>query len=121
MQQELVNASQALADASAKAVGTQSLANLKSLLSPLSEQLDEINAQITEIQTQIQLAAVTQPAPDTSTGKVTDNDVTKSAVTSASVTEGYTKIEISADASTLDKSMHSLFGSSTFGASFLVL
>lgn len=117
-QQELVNASQALADASAKAVETQSLANLKSLLSPLSEQLDEISAQITEIQTQIQLAAVTQPAPDTSTGKVTDNDVTKAAVTSASVPEGYTKIEITADASTLDKSTHSLFGSSPFGASF---
>ena len=117
-QQELVNASQTLADASAKAVETQNLANLKSLLSPLNEQLDEINAQITELQNQIQLAAVTQPAPDTSTGKVTDNDVTKAAVTSASVPEGYTKIEITADASTLDKSTHSLFGSSTFGASF---
>lgn len=117
-QQELVNASQTLADASAKAVETQNLANLKSMLSLLSEQLDEINAQITEIQTQIQLAAVTQPASDTSTGKDTYKDVTKAAVTSTSVTEGYTKIKITADASTLEKSTHSLFGSSTFGSSF---
>ena len=117
-QQELVNASQALADASAKAVETQNLANLKSLLSLLSEQLDEINAQITEIQTQIQLAAVIQPASDTSTGKDTYKDFTKAAVTSTSVTEGYTKIKITADASTLEKSTHSLFGSSTFGSSF---
>lgn len=55
-----------------------------------------------------------------STGKVTDTDVTKAAVTPASVPEGYTQIVITSDASTLDKSTQSLSGSSvsTSGASF---
>ncbi len=120
-QQELVNSSQALADASAKAVELQNLANLKNILSPLNEQLDEINAQITELQTQIQLAAVTYPEPDPDTGKVTDKDVTTAAVTPASVPEGYTQVIISADASSLDNSEQSVSSSSvsTSGASFL--
>lgn len=120
-QQELVNASQALADASAKAVDAQNLENLKNVLSPLNEQLDEINAQIADLQTQIQLSAVTQPEPDPNTGKVTDKDITKAAVTPASVPEGYTQVVISADASSLDKSSLSVSSSSvsTFGESFL--
>lgn len=120
-QQKLVNASQALADASAKAVDAQSLENLKNVLSPLNEQLGEINAQIADLQTQIQLSAVTQPEPDPNTGKVTDKDTTKAAVTPASVPEGYTQVVISADASSLDKSSRSISSSSisTFGESFL--
>lgn len=120
-QQNLINASQALADASLNAAEMQNLANLKSILSPLNEQLSEINSQIADLQMQIRLASTTQPAPDPKTGIVTDNDTSQTAVTPHSVPEGYTQIVISADASTLDKSTQSEASSnvSTSGISFL--
>lgn len=118
-QQKYVNASQDLADASAKAIEAQNLANLKSLLSPLQEQLAEIDVKIQNIQTQIQLSAVMRPAADDS-GTVKDNDITENAVTPSSVPEGYTQIVITADASSLDKATSSSASASvsTHGASF---
>lgn len=118
-QQDYINASQELADVSAKEIEAQNLANLKSILSPLREQLAEINAKIQDIQTQIQLSAVTRPVADAS-GKVTDNNVTENAVTPSSVPEGYTQIVITADASSLDQNTSSSASSSvsTSGVGF---
>lgn len=118
-QQQLVNASQKLADVSAKAIETQNLESLKNILPPLKEQLEELDGQIKEIQTQIQLSVMTRPAPDTD-GKIVDSETSANAVAPSSVPEGYTQVVITAEASSLDKSSESSSASSvsTSGVSF---
>lgn len=118
-QQAYIQASQQLADASASEIEAKNLANLKSILSPLQEQLAELDVKIQNIQTQIQLSAITRPAAD-NTGKVTDTDTTENAVAPSSVPEGYTQIVITAEASSMNQSSSSSTSSSvsTSGASF---
>lgn len=118
-QQTYVKESQALADASAAAIETQNMANLKSILLPLKSQLEELDLEIQNIQTQIQLSAASRPAADAD-GKVVDSDTSENSVAPPSVPEGYTQVVITADASTMDSESSSSSVSSvkTSGASF---
>lgn len=56
-QQELINAYQEHAYVSAQAIETQELESLRSVLSPIADQFDEINIQIRDIQKQLQLVS----------------------------------------------------------------
>ena len=118
-QQSYVSACGKLSDALAKEIQVRNMAELGNILSPLRAQLQDIDGQISALQTQIQLSAMSRPAPDEN-GKVTDPDTGKNAVTPSVVPEGYTQVVITASASCLDKSSSSSSSSSvsTSGISF---
>lgn len=119
-QQDYISACGKLADVSAKAIEVKNLAGLGEMLSPLRAQLLDIDSQISTLQAQIQLSALSRPAPDED-GNVTDPDTGKDAVAPSVVPEGYTQVVITASASTLDKSTSSRAdaSASTSGFSFL--
>ena len=120
VQTEYIDASQNLADSMITAVEAHNLASLKNMILPLKSQLDNVNQQIEDLQTQIQLAAITQPYKINEDGTLTDNNTDKSAVAPSTVPEGYTQVLISASASTLDKQSSSVTSSSvsSSGGSF---
>ncbi len=117
-QQTYINAAQNLANASKSAIEKQNLAQLNSVLSPMKEQLEQLNMQIDDLKAQIQMSALTRPAPDAN-GDIKDTDTSVNAVAPPSVPKGYTQIVITADASTLDKESesHASSSASTSGAS----
>lgn len=118
-QQNYINASQKLAEASKNAIEAQNLENLKNIISPLKTQLEQIDMEIKGIQMQIQLATVVHPKSDKD-GKVVDNNTSESAVAPTSIPKGYTQIVITANSSSLDKTTSSEKSSnvSTYGGNF---
>lgn len=119
-QQKYVSACGRLADAAANAAKLKNMAELANILSPLKSQLADLDSQITTVQTQLQLSAMSRPAP-AEDGSVTDKDTGKDAVSPKTVPEGYTSVVITASASCLDKSssQSASASASTSGASFL--
>lgn len=119
-QQEYISACGRLAAASEEAIKAKNMAELGNILSPLKFQLADIDMQITSLKTQLQLSAMSRPAPEKD-GTVKDKDTSKDAVSPRTVPEGYTSVVITADASCLDKesSQSSSAAASTSGASFL--
>lgn len=119
-QQKYVSACGRLADAAANAAKLKNMAELANILSPLKSQLADLDSQIASVQTQLQLSAMSRPAP-AEDGSVTDKDTGKDAVSPKTVPEGYTSVVITAKASCLDKSssQSASASASTSGASFL--
>jgi hypothetical protein len=118
-QSALVNAAQNLSTAMMSAITQNGLSNLKDLLSPMKEQLDQIDAQILNVQTQIQLAAAINQKPN-DTGKVVDQDTSVAAVAPPEVPAGYTQILIEASSATMDTQTdkQASASASTFGVNF---
>lgn len=119
-QSDYVEASQKLSEASEKQIAAQNLKSLAAVLSPLKEKLAEADAQIEELRTQISISSAMRPKADAD-GKVLDTNSGEQAVCSTGVPKGYTRIYLSASASTLDKqtSQQSSSSVTTGGASFL--
>lgn len=112
-QTAFINASQQLSDALKNALEAQNLQNLKSMLSPMQEQLEKVNMQIEEIQAKIQMSAAISKAESGGSDSMQE-------VTPPTVPEGYTQILIESSASSMSKSSskQSDSSSSTSGVSF---
>lgn len=112
-QTKFINASQQLSDALKKALEAQNLQNLKSMLSPMQEQLEKVNMQIEEIQSKIKMSAAISKAENGGSGSMQE-------VTPPAVPEGFTQILIESSASSMNKSSskQSDSSSSTSGVSF---
>lgn len=100
-QSDVVNAGQELSKAMMKAMDAQNLSNLKELISPLKEQLEQIDAEIKDVQTQIQISSTVNPAPDEN-GNIKDADISLNNVAPPEVPKGFTQITIDAKASQMD-------------------
>lgn len=94
-QQAYTAASQKLVDTTRGYIEKKNLSNLKSMLSPLQEQLAETEAKISDLQTQIQVATVKHSSAD------------DDSVAPPSVPDGYTQIIITTEASAMTKSSSS--------------
>lgn len=104
-QRDLVNASQELSVALMNVIDAKNLSSLKSLLSPMKEQLDRLDLQIQDVQTQLQMASVLTPADG---------------VTPPEVPTGFTQILIETSASSMDTqtTKYSSASNSTGGGNF---
>ncbi len=96
-----VKATQGLSNTLANLAKTKALENLKSVLQPLTEELDEIEEKIAQLKLQLQLSLATRPASNED-GKVLDNNITQDAVVPASVPDGYTQLVITRSAESLN-------------------
>ena len=105
-QRDYVSAAQELADASEEAVKAETMNQLKSLLSPLKAQLEEIDLEIRNLQSEIQIA--------------TTINTSKDAATPPNVPKGFSQIYIRTEHTSLDQKTTSESSShvSTSGASF---
>ena len=119
-QSDYVEASQKLSEAAEKEIAAQNLSSLSALLSPLKEKLAETDAQIEQWKAQIAISSAVRPK-EGDDGKVTDTRSGEQAVCSTGGPEGYTRIYITAEASSLDQktSRQSTASVTTGGASFL--
>lgn len=109
-QSKLINAAQQLSSAMMNAIEAQNLSTLKNLISPMKEQLDQIDAQIKDVQMNMQLSTVISADTDTSINGVAPPEVPV----------GYTQILIEASTSAMDTKTNksASASSSTSGASF---
>ena len=131
-QREYVDASKNLANASMKAIERMNLVQLRGLLAPLREQLDEIDMQIKDLQSQIAISyavnykEVKAKDKDKNDGgdeggdKKTETKYQLDSVKPGAVPDGYTQVYIDADASSMVKSTSQSASSSvsTSGWSF---
>lgn len=110
-QAQLLNASKALSDALMNLTEAENMESLKNMLSPMREQIAQLDMQIADIQTQIQISAVIKPASDENT---VDN------VIPPEVPEGFTQILIEANSSTMSTQTdkQSSASNSTCGVNF---
>lgn len=108
-----IEASQELSDALMNAIEAKNLESLKTMLSPMKEQLEKVNAQIAEIQAKIQLSTAINNADGNSSGSLQD-------VMPPEVPNGFTQILIETSASNMNKQSdkHTDASSSTGGVSF---
>lgn len=114
-----INASQKLSDAMENLVETENMQSLKSILSPMKEQLDKIDAQISDLQTQIQISNAMKNPEGGGDGQDTDGGSLQD-VTPPEVPTGFTQILIEADSSTMNHQTVKLSSasSSTSGVNF---
>lgn len=112
-QSAYVEASQKLSEAMMDFIESKNLQNMKSMLSPMKEQLDKVNVQIAEIQTKIQLSTAVINADGGGNGSLQD-------VMPPEVPDGYTQILIETSASNMNKQSdkHTDVSSSTSGVNF---
>lgn len=114
IQTNYINASQDLSNALQEVVEAKNLQNLKSMLSPMQEQLEKVNIEIEEIQAKIQMSLIISKADgDNGSGSMQD-------VTPPEVPVGYTQVLIEASASSMNKqsTKDSSASNSTSGVSF---